>query len=102
MKTGKLKRHLEAIHVELLVKNRDFFIRKMSELRGQQKTFVERAYIPPKTLSASYKVAHMIAQSKKPHTVGEELINTSSCHRYRISNAWRVQRGTNPERSPVG
>ncbi|CAN7943020.1 unnamed protein product, partial [Ixodes hexagonus] len=74
MKPSKLKRHLRTNHLALVGKDRDFFIRKMSELRGQQNTFLESASISARALLASYKVAHGIAQSKETHTVGEELI----------------------------
>ncbi|XP_063813110.1 SCAN domain-containing protein 3-like [Pseudophryne corroboree] len=71
---SKLRRHLETNHPNMAKKPRDFFSRKLKELKGQKGTFFKQASIPSNALLASYKVAHRIAMCKKPHTIAEELI----------------------------
>lgn len=74
MLPNKLKRHLETNHSSLQGKPRDFFARKLRELKHQSTSLFSRASIPSKALLASFKVAHRIAKCKKPHTIAEELI----------------------------
>lgn len=74
MLPNKLKSHLETTHCHLQGKPRDFFVRKLGELRRQSTALFSRASVPAKALLASYKVAHRIAKCKKPHTIAEELI----------------------------
>ena len=74
MKPAKLKRHLTTTHPDLVDKPKEFFERK-KELYIQQKgRMVACATVNEKALRASYMVALRIARSKKPHTIGEELI----------------------------
>uniref|UniRef100_A0A9J8CA12 HAT C-terminal dimerisation domain-containing protein n=1 Tax=Cyprinus carpio carpio TaxID=630221 RepID=A0A9J8CA12_CYPCA len=51
-----------------------FFRRKEGELRGQKKLLTTQTTIPTKAQRASYEVAYLIAQTKKPHTIGATLI----------------------------
>lgn len=74
MLPNKLKRHLETTHGHLQGKPRDFFVRKLRELKHQSTALLSIASVPTKALLASYKVAHRIAKCKKPHTIAEELI----------------------------
>ncbi|XP_046975180.1 protein FAM200B-like [Vanessa cardui] len=74
MLPNKLKRHLELVHSDLQGKPREFFVRKLRELKHQSMSLVSRATVPAKALLASYMVAHRIAKCKKPHTIAEELI----------------------------
>uniref|UniRef100_K7FSU2 HAT C-terminal dimerisation domain-containing protein n=1 Tax=Pelodiscus sinensis TaxID=13735 RepID=K7FSU2_PELSI len=70
MKPSKLKQHLETSHAHLTNKPRDFFIRKRDEMKQQNVSLVK--YIS--ALQTSYQVGYKIAQCKKPHTIGENLI----------------------------
>ncbi|KAL4153497.1 hypothetical protein QTP88_001330 [Uroleucon formosanum] len=74
MLPSKLKRHLEANHKYTIGKPRDYFIRKLKELKQEKSTFFKNASIPTNALIASYKVSYRIAKCKKPHTIAEELI----------------------------
>lgn len=74
MKPNKLKRHLETTHPNDVKKPLDFFKRKLEEYRGQQSRFIKTASVTSNAQLASYKVAYRIGQSKKPHTIAEELI----------------------------
>lgn len=74
MLPNKLKRHLETTHSHLQGKPRDFFVRKLRDLKHQSTALLSRASVPSKALLASYKVAHRVAKCKKPHTIAEELI----------------------------
>lgn len=74
MLPNKLKRHLETTHSHLQGKPRDFFVRKLRELKHQSTALLSRASVPTKALLASYKVAHRVAKCKKPHTIAEQLI----------------------------
>lgn len=67
MLPNKLKRHLESTHSHLQGKTRDFFLRKLRELKHQSTALVSRASIPTKALLASFMVAHRVAKCKKPH-----------------------------------
>ena len=71
---NKLKRHLESTHSHLKSKPRDFFVRKLRELKHQSTVLVSRASVPIKALLASYMVAHRVPKCKKPHTIAEEVI----------------------------
>ena len=74
MKPSKLKQHFKSCHDELVEKSVDYFRRKAEHLKNcrwdsggrQNKALLE----------ASYRIAFRIAQSKKPHTIGEELIKS--------------------------
>ncbi|XP_046145958.1 SCAN domain-containing protein 3-like [Osmia bicornis bicornis] len=74
MLPSKLKRHLESNHHSMVGKPRDFFARKLKELKQHKNTFFKTASIANNALLASYKVAYRIAKCKKPHTIAEELI----------------------------
>ncbi|XP_075048007.1 zinc finger BED domain-containing protein 5-like [Mixophyes fleayi] len=71
---SKLKRHLETNHPDMANKSRDYFIRRLKELKDQKGTFFKQASIPTNALIASYKVAYRVAKCKKPHTIADELI----------------------------
>ncbi|XP_072380707.1 SCAN domain-containing protein 3-like [Diabrotica undecimpunctata] len=74
MLPNELKRHLESTHSHLQGDPRDFFVRKLRELKHQTTALVSRASIPTKALLASYMVAYRVAKCKKTHTIAEELI----------------------------
>ena len=75
MKPSKLKQHLESRYSELVGKSVDYFRRK-SELLKNCRLNSEGMWAKQNraVLEASYHIAFRIAQAKKPHTIGEELI----------------------------
>ncbi len=74
MRPNKLRRHLETTHPSHINKPLDFFQRKLAEYRQQETRMVKAASVNSKAQMASYRVAYRIAQSKKPHTIAEQLI----------------------------
>lgn len=74
MKPNKLKRHLDTKHGNIANKPREFFERKLNNVKSTKKAFSNITSVPSKALLASYQVSHRIAQKKKPHTIGEDLI----------------------------
>ncbi len=62
----------------------DFFRRKEKELQGQKHMIAQQAKITSNTLEASYEVAYLIAQTKKPHTIGETLIKPAAVAMCRV------------------
>ncbi|XP_045483145.1 zinc finger BED domain-containing protein 5-like [Harmonia axyridis] len=74
MLPSKLKRHLETIHPTMVAKSRDFFHRKLQNLKKTKNVFTQQASVPNNALLASFKVAYRVAKCKKPHTIAEELI----------------------------
>ena len=75
MKPSKLKQHLESRHSELVGKSVDYFRRK-SELLKNCCLDSEGMWAKQNkaVLEASYRIVFRIAQAKKPHTIGEELL----------------------------
>jgi hypothetical protein len=71
---SKLKLHLEANHKYIIGKPRDYFIRKLKELKQEKSTFFKNTSIPTNALIASYNVSYRIAKFKKHHTIAKELI----------------------------
>ncbi len=78
MKPGKMQRHLETKHPSFIEKPIDFFRRKEKELQGQKHMIAQQAKITYNALEASYEVAYLIAQTKKPHKIGETLIKPAA------------------------
>lgn len=74
MLPSKLKRHLETNHTNMVGKPREFFERKLKELKHQKNTILKPVSISNSALLASFKVAYRIAKCKKPHTIAETLI----------------------------
>ena len=79
MKPSKLKQHFKSCHGELVEKSVDYFRRKAERLKNCR---LDSGGMWPRQnkalLEASYRIAFFcIAQSKKPHTIGEELIKSS-------------------------
>uniref|UniRef100_K7GEU5 DUF4371 domain-containing protein n=1 Tax=Pelodiscus sinensis TaxID=13735 RepID=K7GEU5_PELSI len=75
MKLAKLKLHLEKCHSNLLQKDQDYFEQRLSGLKWQCLDSTSAFY--NKTSNAvhtSYIVAYKVAQAKKPHTIGEQLV----------------------------
>ena len=79
MKPSLLKRHLETNHAAYSTKDRAFFERKRDTMK---QSFLDRPNGPIvnlkrekiEALEASYYVAKEIAEQKKPHTIGENLV----------------------------
>ena len=75
MKLSKLKQHFKFCHGELVEKSVDYFRRKAEHFEKSPFGFWGMWPRQNKALlEASYHIAFRIAQSKKPHTIGEELI----------------------------
>lgn len=74
MRPNKLRRHLETTHPSHVTKPLDFFKIKLAEYRQQEQRMVKATSVTCQPQMASYKVAYRIAQTKKPHTIAEQLI----------------------------
>ena len=74
MLPNKLKRYLKTSYPQFVDKPRDFFARKLNDLKRQLSTISKFTQLSSKALLASYQVAHKIVKCKKPHTIAEELI----------------------------
>ena len=74
MLPNKLKRHLKTSHPQFVDKPRDFFSRKLNDLKKQVSTISKFTQLSSKALLASYQVTHRIVKCKKPHTIAEGLI----------------------------
>ncbi|XP_060782720.1 zinc finger BED domain-containing protein 5-like [Neoarius graeffei] len=74
LKPNKLKRHLDTAHPEHKDKPVEFFRRKILNFQAQRVNFTKVASVNVNAQLASYKVAYLLAQSKKPHTEAEEVI----------------------------
>uniref|UniRef100_A0A3P8SK73 HAT C-terminal dimerisation domain-containing protein n=1 Tax=Amphiprion percula TaxID=161767 RepID=A0A3P8SK73_AMPPE len=68
LKPVKMLRHLKTKHPFLAAKPTDFFRQKERD----------QTTIPTKAQKASYEVAYLTVQAKKPHTVGETLIKPAA------------------------
>ena len=60
MLPNKLKRHLKTSHPQFVDKPRDFFARKLNDLKRQVFTISKFIQLSSKALLASYQVAHRI------------------------------------------
>ncbi len=60
------------------------FSPKEKELQGQKHMIAQQAKITSNALEASYEVAYLIAQTKKPHTIGETLIKPAAVAMCRV------------------
>ena len=74
MKPTKLRRHLTTRHPDLQNKPQEYFERKAIGYTKQRAVFKTTVTINEKSDKASYLIAQRIAKSKKPHTIGEDLI----------------------------
>ena len=74
MRPCRLRRHIETKHPSLVTKPREFFDRKLNELRSQKKVIQTFSNVNDKATEASYHVALRIAKAGKPHNIGETLI----------------------------
>ena len=74
MAPAKLKRHFATNHSHLKNKSVDYFKRLLESQKKQSTAFLNKVSVGEKALEASYLVAEIIAQKRKSHTVGENLI----------------------------
>ncbi|KAL4112208.1 hypothetical protein QTP88_016039 [Uroleucon formosanum] len=75
LKPAKLERHLKTVHLKLSDRPLAFFMGKSENLKKMKLgTSGSRFELNEKVLSVSFKIARLIAKSKKPHTIGEKLL----------------------------
>ena len=74
MKPSLLQRHFKTKHALLKDKPIEFFKRKEMELKRSRNTLKSFTAANSQALEASYLVSLRIAQTGKPHTIGESLI----------------------------
>ena len=66
--------HLKTKHASYANKDKKFFQRMLSQNKKQKRRMKSSFTVSEKALAASYPVAKLIAQQKKPHTIGEKLL----------------------------
>ena len=74
MKPPHLHRHLSTRHLSCVGKPAEFFHRKLAEFKASQEKIKQATSISTKALEGSYAVSLLVAKSKKPFTIAEELI----------------------------
>ena len=74
MVPSKLIRHLKTKHASYANKDKEFFQLMLSKNKKQKHLIKSSFTVSEKALAASYHVAILIAQQKKPHTIGEKLL----------------------------
>ena len=74
MKRNKLERHLKSNHPGLAGKPLSHFQEMLKQYKKQTGQFKAAAGTQARALRASFEVSYLIAQCKKPHTIGESLI----------------------------
>lgn len=74
MRPGKLMRHLHTMHPEYKSKPVEFFQNELVNKTSQITSLAKFTKLTDNLLKASFEVAFMIAKSKKPYTIAEELI----------------------------
>ena len=74
MKPAHLLRHQSTKHSGNVGKNDEYYKRKLSEFKSGQTVMMKATTVSSKALQASYAVSMLVAKSKKPHSIVEELI----------------------------
>lgn len=74
MKPSKLQRHLNTKHATLSKKLIKYFERLLQTSNKEKKTLEKYVTLNDKYLLASYEVSYLIAKTKKPFTIGEQLL----------------------------
>ena len=74
LKTGKLKRHLQTEHDSHRNRRVEFFHNFLWTREGQRQSFESEFINEGKYTRASFEASLLIAKSKKPYNMGEELI----------------------------
>jgi len=79
LRPSRLERHLTTAHPMLKGKLKEFFVAKKYSLISKMKIVHTGEFQQnnEKIVEASYHIAFMVAQQKKPHTLGEKLIKPS-------------------------
>ena len=83
MKPSKLLWHMKTKHPKLKDKPLEFFERRKRDYKGEKRSLKTALSTNFHVLRASYLVSYRIAKTKKPFTIGEELILpacTDICH----------------------
>ena len=76
MKPIKLKRHLTTRHASYAEKPLVYFEKLLQSMKKQKLPIETHVLTNLKHLRASYEASNLIAKSKKPFTIGEELVLT--------------------------
>lgn len=74
MKPSKLQRHLNTKHATLSKKPIEYFERLLQTSIKEKNTLEKYVTLNDKYLLASYEVSYLIAKTKKPFTIGEQLL----------------------------
>jgi hypothetical protein len=74
MVPSKLKRHFLSKHQQLQGKSKEYFERLINQQTQQATLFEKKIRVSDKAQLASYKVAEIVAQQMKAHTIAESLI----------------------------
>ena len=74
MVSSELKWHFLSKHQNLQGKSNEYFKRLINQQTKQATQFEKKIKVPEKAQQASYKVAEIVAQQIKAHTIAESLI----------------------------
>ncbi|GFQ88510.1 putative transposase [Trichonephila clavata] len=74
MKPSKLQRNLNTKHATLSKKPIEYFERLLQTSNKEKNTLEKYVTLNDKYLLASYEVSYLIAKTKKPFTIGEQLL----------------------------
>ncbi|XP_065578646.1 zinc finger BED domain-containing protein 5-like [Artemia franciscana] len=74
MKPSKLQRHLNTKHATLSKKPIEYFERLLQTSNKEKNTLEKYVTLNDKYLLASYEVSYLMAKTKKPFTIGEQLL----------------------------
>lgn len=74
IKPSLLKRYLTTKHSTLENKPKDYFVRKLTEMKSTKKIISSFGGSTQKSVEAPFLVSLKIAKFGKPHTIGEELL----------------------------